>query len=297
MKKIFCIGHATYDITIPIESFIIENTKTRFETFYECGGGPAATAAYLLGKWGQNVYFIGTLGNDYYKDKIIEEFKSVNVNTDLIDINNYGKTTFSYILANKNNGQRTVVSVKDKNLKYSKPNLAEKVDIILIDGTDYDIALNIIKNNPQAIKIIDAGRNTKEVIELAKQVDYLICSKSFAKEYTNINIDNNELSLLKKAYDLLEKGFKNKIAITLESAGVFTKEGDEYIQIEGIKVKPIDTTGAGDIFHGAFTYFITNNYDYITSLKYANITAGLSVTKIGTRNSIFDLNKVINYEN
>lgn len=296
MKKIICIGHATYDITIPIEAYPLENTKTRYDIYYECGGGPAATAAYLLGKWQQDISFIGTLGDDYNGQKILAEFQSVGVKTTLIDINSSIKTTFSYILANKSNGKRTVISVKDKNLKYSKDYLVTDADVILVDGTDHQIALQTIINNPNAIKIIDAGRNTEEVIKLAKQTNYLICSKEFAKNYTNINIDNNDLSLLKKAYDILAKSFHNKIAITLEAAGVFTKDNDEYYQIEGIKVKSIDSTGAGDIFHGAFTYFIANNYDFITALKYANITAGLSVTKIGTRNSIFELSEVLNYD-
>lgn len=295
MKKIICIGHATYDVTIPVDSYPTENTKTRYNKFYECGGGPAATAAYLLGKWQQDVSFIGTLGNDHNGEQIIAELQKVGVKTDLIDINNTIRTTFSYILANQTNGKRTVISVKDKDLKYSK-NLDIKADVLLVDGTDTEIALKTLLNNPEALKIIDAGRSSDEVIKLAKKVDYLICSKDFAKNYTKINIDNNDLSSLKKAYDILEKGFHNQIAITLEDQGVFTKDHDEYYLIEGIKVKAIDSTGAGDIFHGAFTYFIARDYDFLSALKYANITAGLSVTKIGTRNSIFSLEEVLNYD-
>jgi sugar/nucleoside kinase (ribokinase family) len=60
-----------------------------------------------------------------------------------------------------------------------------------------------------------------------------------------------------------------------------------------IKVTPIDSTGAGDIFHGAFTYCIAKGYDIEKTLKISNITAGLSVTKIGGRNSVFPLEEVM----
>ena len=61
-----------------------------------------------------------------------------------------------------------------------------------------------------------------------------------------------------------------------------------------MNVKPIDTTGAGDIFHGAFTYGIVSKMNYEEIIKLSNIAAGLSVTKLGSRNSIFTLEEVIN---
>ena len=57
-------------------------------------------------------------------------------------------------------------------------------------------------------------------------------------------------------------------------------------------MKAVDTTGAGDIFHGAFTYSIANNYDMIKTLKFSNISGALSVTKIGGQYSIPSLEAV-----
>ena len=48
----------------------------------------------------------------------------------------------------------------------------------------------------------------------------------------------------------------------MEAAGSFTMINNEYEIIPSIKVKALDSTGAGDIFHGAFTYFIATNYPY-----------------------------------
>lgn len=63
----------------------------------------------------------------------------------------------------------------------------------------------------------------------------------------------------------------------------------------GLKVNAVDTTGAGDIFHGAFTYGIANNFDMEKTITLANIAAGLSVTKIGSRLSIPTLSEVLDY--
>ena len=59
--NVLCIGHATYDVVIPVSDYPIENTKNRVDECLYCGGGPAANAAYLLSKWGVNTYFCGVV--------------------------------------------------------------------------------------------------------------------------------------------------------------------------------------------------------------------------------------------
>ena len=97
--KVLCIGHATYDVVIPVSSYPVENTKNRVGSEICCGGGPAANAAYLLGKWGIDTYFCGLVGNDYEGNIIENELKSVNVNTDYLVKDDNFKTTKSYFFS------------------------------------------------------------------------------------------------------------------------------------------------------------------------------------------------------
>ena len=71
--------------------------------------------------------------------------------------------------------------------------------------------------------------------------------------------------------------------------------GNEIKIMPGLNVQAVDTTGAGDIFHGAFTYGIANNFDMEKVVTLANIAAGLSVTKMGSRLSIPNLSEVLDY--
>ena len=68
--KFVCVGHSTYDITLPVSEFPEENKKTRIKESIECGGGPAANGAYLLAKWGEDVKMVSIIGKDYYGDKV-----------------------------------------------------------------------------------------------------------------------------------------------------------------------------------------------------------------------------------
>ena len=280
--KILCLGHATYDITLPLDEYPIENTKNRVQERIECGGGPASTAAYLLGKWGANVYFAGIVGNDFYGHKIKEEFESVNVNTEYLELRNNHSTTSSFVLANKQNGSRTTFAYKPKKVEMNKFELDFDPDVILIDGQEYEMSKYLLNKYPNSLTIIDAGRDTNEVIELCKMVKWVACSKDFAEKVTNMEINYDNFETLKNVYSKLKELFKNEVVITLEDNGCLYN----YEIIKSVKLKSIDSTGAGDIFHGALTYYLANGYDPKFALQLANYAGAISVSRVGTRNSI-----------
>ena len=148
----------------------------------------------------------------------------------------------------------------------------------------------------EAKKIIDAGSLRENTIELAKMVDYVVCSHDFAEQYTKSKIDFNDMKTLIDIYDKLKREFKNNIIITLEDKGCFTYD-DGYKMVPSIKVEAVDTTGAGDIYHGAFTYCVAHDYDILTTMKISNITGALSITRMGGRNSIFPLEEIMDKYN
>lgn len=292
--KYVCLGHATYDTTLPINNYPTENLKYRIERKIECGGGPASNAAYLLAKWKEDTTFIGIVGNDYYGQNIIKEFNHIGVHTDYIEKNSNINTDSSYIISNLANGSRTILTSQSKKIEALNDEIDIKdADVILVDGEHPESAKELLKNNPTAISVIDAGRCTKQVIELCKMVQYVVCSKDFAEEFTKIEIDDKDLNTLITAYEILKSNFQTTVVITLEAAGSFTKIETDYKIIPSKKVKAIDSTGAGDIFHGAFTYFISKNYSLEKTIQLASITGAISVTRIGSRYAIPSLEEVI----
>lgn len=293
VMTVLCIGNATYDTTIPMEGFPLENSKNRVKARVECGGGPASNAAYLLGKWGIETYFAGAVGNDAHGKKILEEFTSVDVNCEYLELNSDFPTPTGFIIANVLTGTRTVLTYRPGELHLNNSNIGLKPDIILVDGQEYKVSKKCMEDNPDAISIIDAGRVTKEVVDLAKMADYLVCSKKFAEEFTGITIDFNNMDTIIALYKKMTETFTNEIIITLEEKGCLFRKNNTIKLIASLKTKPVDTTGAGDIFHGAFTYCIAKGYDVEKSLKIANITGALSVTKIGGRNSVPALDEVL----
>lgn len=286
--RAMCIGNVVYDTLYIMDSFVEENNKYRVKSVVKSVGGPACTAASLLSMWGVFTYFSGVVGNDYVGKKIINELHDIRVNTKYLEVNKNISTKESVVIVNKSSSTRTILS-QDLDVNLSKK-LNTFVDLILMDGQEYDKSIELINNNLSAIKIIDAGRCTDKIVSLCKMVDYVICSISFIEEYTGIKLDLNDYSTLESIYEKA-RDFKNLI-ITLEDKGALYKD-DKIRIVPTINVNTIDTTGAGDVFHGAFSYFIMHGFDIKECITLSNIAASLSTTKIGGKNSIPSLDDVM----
>lgn len=297
-KNYVCVGHSTYDITLPMNEYPTENIKYRLDKHVECGGGPASNGAYLLAKWGEQTTLLSIVGDDYYGKLILEDFKKIGANTKYIELKKGHQTSSSYIIANMSNGSRTILTSKKDPIRKLEQDVTINADVILLDGEHPETALKVLVDNDHkdVISVLDAGRLNKDTRLLGKLVTYLVCSKDFAEEFAEMKINYDDMNTVVVCYEKLKKYFDTNIIITLESYGSFTEINGEYKRIPSVEVKAIDSTGAGDIFHGAFTYFIGNGYPLEKAIHYASITGAISVTRIGSRFSIPDLNEVLEYD-
>lgn len=296
--KVLVIGHSSYDISCPVDEYPVENTKYRLSESYTCGGGPAGNAAYLLGKWGVETYYAGVVGSDDFGSKIKKEFESIGVNTEYLETNYEKPTSVSFIMINKKNGSRTLFNISGERPGLKRYEFTMDPDIVLIDGHEYNASLYALNKYRDKISVIDAGRITPELLELCKYCKYIVSSKGFAETVTKTKIDYANPNSLVQVYTQLKNKYpKSEIVVTLEDKGALYAVNNEIKIMPGIKVTPVDTTGCGDIFHGAFTFALSKGFDLEKCVRYANITAGLSATKIGARLSIPSYTEVSNYYN
>ena len=294
--KVLCVGNSAYDITSVVEDFPLENVKYRVLEQVECGGGSCGNSAYLLAKWGIDTFYVGLVGNDLYGKKIRDEYRGVGVNLDYLQISNDYKTTVSNIIVNKKNGSRTILCYHPNNRQMDKVDIDINPDYIYLDGREIGMAFDVLNKYPNATSIIDAGSNKKEIRELCKLCNYVVCSKDFMESVSGFSLD--DISNLDNAFKVLEDEFNTNIIVTLEHLGcAYKDELGKVVIVPSIQVKAIDTTAAGDIFHGAFTYALMNGFKMYDALKFANIAGAMSVTKLGGRNSIFELKDMMKVYN
>ena len=296
--KALVIGHSSYDISCPVDGYPVENTKYRLNESISCGGGPAANAAYLLGKWGVETYYAGVVGSDDFGSKIKKEFENIGVHTDYLETNYEKPTSLSFIMVNKQNGSRTLFNIAGERPSMKKSDFTVDPDIILFDGHEYAASVAAINKYPNAITVIDAGRITPELLELCKITKYVVTSKGFAETVAKMKFDFSNPNSLVQVYTAVKNKYpKSEVVITLEDKGCLYAVNNDIRIMPALKLKPVDTTGAGDIFHGAFTYGLSKGFDLEKCVRYANIAAGLSTQKMSARLSIPSLVEVSNYYN
>lgn len=291
MKKVCCVGQSVYDMTYPVYEDVIENKKYRITEKFECMGGPATNAAYLNAKWGNETSIISRVGDDLYGKKIISGLREIGVNTEFMKICGQS-TSVSAIISNLSNGKRTIFNcpANKEDINFQYPN---DVDVILVDGHELKASLEILDTFPNAKSIIDAGTYKPELKELISKVDYLICSEDFAKQYTNLEFHPNDRDSITIVFEKLKKLNNKQIVVTMGEKGLIYEKNGVINHIEAFECEPLDTTGAGDIFHGAFAYCLAKDYTLEESLKISSMTSAISVETMGGQVSIPQLEKVI----
>ena len=294
MNEIICIGNTSYDITAYIDGYPEENNKYMTHDFNECTGGPAANASYLIAKWGEKSVIVSLIGTDVYSRISKETLSSRGVDTSNLIMDPEIKSAISLITVNRENGSRTLINRNklDQITDPSAVNLDKyKPAVLLFDGYELDTSLRAMEMFPDALSVLDAGSLRKETEILAGKADYLVCSEKFAGSYTGIDNLHTEKNY-KKAFEILEKLCPNTVVITIGEKGMIYKKNNDAARMPSFKINPLDTTGAGDIFHGAFAYGLLKKMDIESNLKFSSAAAALSACRRGGMTSIPELDEV-----
>ena len=296
MIDILCMGHSAYDIHFYLDEYPEEDRKYITKKGTDCGGGPAANAAYLLSKWRLNAGYGGIVGMDIFGRAVREELEAAETDLTFLQVRQNFATPRSGVIINSRTGTRTLINMRDENP--DAPIFIDQVwesvspQVLLADGHYFGLALEAIKRFPDAPFILDGGSLHEGTETLAPKADYLIVSEAFACSLTGVKSLESEDDLLKAAESVGELNGRYA-AVTLGGRGVVYSSPEGKGFVPPFPVKAVDTTGAGDIFHGAFAYCIFWGMDFLESLEFSSLTASMSAVKNGGRTSIPELDDVL----
>lgn len=288
--SVLAIGISVYDTTVVMDEDIVVDSKHRVKGRYECAGGNASNAACVCGKWGLTTYMMARVGKDACGNAILNSFQSMDVNVDHMMVLDHYQTSASFIINHQHTGQRTIINYQDE-LKEVVFTLPENVDFILLDAHEEKVGMEAFKKFKDVPSMLDAERANPLTLKYAKEVDYIVGSEIFAKEYTGLEIkEANYQAIIDKVRALNNK----HVVITLGDKGLIYEIDGKAKHMDAFKVDVVDTTGAGDIFHGALTYALHEKMDYEEALRFASMTSAISVTRKGGSTSIPTIDEVKN---
>ncbi|HXK59775.1 MAG TPA: PfkB family carbohydrate kinase [Acidobacteriota bacterium] len=267
------------------------NSKIQMEALFKMGGGQVATAAAMCARYGMRVRYIGRVGDDEIGKFSLDDLHKEPMEV-LVDVVNDAFSQFSIIIVDRVTGERTIIWDRDPKLQcldYEIPreHIVEG-QLLHIDGHDQAAAIKVARwARAAGMKVsIDIDKVQPGVEELLELVDFVLPSQHFVMQFAGTKD-------WKKGVRTLATVTKGFIGVTCGSAGSAALWENEIFQIPGIKVQAVDTTGAGDVFHGGFIYGLFQNWSVQRCLRFANVAGALSCTRLGARASIPTLDSVL----
>ena len=277
-KGIF-VGLSTIDIIYTVSGQPAPNNKITAQSQQIIVGGPATNAALTFAFLGGTTTLVSPVGRHPLAAVIKDECSQFGI--DLVDLvpDSQEAPPISSVWVDSE-GRRSVVSAnaagRTIQVAIIDPVRLTGLGALLIDGH----AMQACQAWAEAAKaagvsvILDGGSWKPGTDKLLKNVDVAICSADFLPPGCVVESD---------VFDYLHAAGVRNIAITHGAAAIQYVAGSGFGVIEVPRVEAVDTTGAGDIFHGAFCFFHAAGYEFDLALRKAAIIAAESCRYRGTR--------------
>ncbi len=295
-----------FDIIAIGEALVELSTDTKLsfaQSLNKYYGGDCLASAIAALRLGSKVGFITKIGDDAFKNFLLENWTDEGLDISQVKITN--EPNGLYLIARPNIEEKEVVyytkkiapskiSIDDISQDYLKqtkiiyssgitqclsPSASEAVSFAFKIAKENDIMTAYDPNYNEALMTPqDAKQNFESVIE---NVDILFLNTKY--DTLNVLELNSVENIIKSLWD---RGVSTVVIKATDKGGYYTGNNGNIVFTEFYTKSVIDTTGAGDVFNGAFLHGITHGMSAIESTKLAAITAGLQAKGIGAIKSI-----------
>ena len=278
------VGLNATDTFIPVAHYPARGSKVEFRSATVLPGGQVATAMIACQQWGLRTRYVGKVGDDRPAELHRAEFARAGVEVHLFTAPGCPSQQ-AFILVD-DSGERTVLWKRDDRLTLRPEELQQdwivNARALHVDGHDTTAAATAAAWARAAnIPVIaDVDDLYPGVETLLKTVDFLITSRDIPGRLM-------QEPDLKKSLPALQKRFGSRLtAATLGEEGVLAWDGTQFHYAPAFRIQPVDTTGAGDIFHAAFIYALLQGWPLPRQLDFACAAAALNCTALGARAGI-----------
>ena len=286
------LGLNATDTLILVPRFPAYAGKAPYVRELTSAGGQVATAMVACARLGLSARYIGAIGDDHRGQFQWDSLQSTGVNLDRVLRREGCPSQSAYIVVDQSTGERTVFWRHPECLRIAPEEIAEEdissARLLLIDGHDplsraraaaiaraYDIPV-----------VVDVDTIYEGFERVLPNVDYFVASSEFPAAWTGHADPFHALEILQNRYGM------KVAAMTLGEHGSLARVDGEFVYAPAYVVDCVDTTGAGDVFHGAFCYAVLKGMPMPEALEFSNAMAALNCTALGARGGICGLEAI-----
>jgi sulfofructose kinase len=287
------IGQCSWDYLALVDRFPPEDTKKEVLRWEEQGGGPVATALVALRRLGMSTRFHGVVGEDPAGERIQESLKAEGVDAGGLLLRPGATSQTAFIVAEQATGRRTIYwrrpSGAPLGAKELGPAFLKGARFLHLDGLMAEASLHAAREARRRSipAMLDAGRLREGMLDVAREVPFVVASEEFARDL-GMRAGGEE-EFLRRA----EGMFPGTFTVTLGARGSLTRTPvGRVFHVPAFEVEAVDTTGAGDVFHGGYIYGLLRGWELLRTVRFAAALAALACRRPGGRAGIPGLTEV-----
>lgn len=293
MKRILVFGSFNYDMTARVEDFPKPGQTILGLSFTTGPGGKGSNQAIAAHRAGADVSFATKVGMDSFGDSAFDTFSKEGIDTSCIIRDNHFPTSSAFITVHSGSGQNMIVVNRGACSNISTQDISGISDKI----RDSDILLTQLETNLSAVEevILTAKKHGALVIlnpapaaQISENIyintDIITPNETEAETLTGISI--SDISDMEESAGLLISRGVKTVILTLGSKGAFVSNGSSSYLVPAFPAKAIDTTGAGDVFNGAFAAAMSQGFQLLDAVSFACAAGAISVTRNGAALSV-----------
>jgi len=279
------VGLNAADTIIRLPHFPAFNSKVEFHVSEVLLGGQVATALTACARWGLQARYVGKIGGDSYGLMQQNAMREAGIEAHWVVVPDC-QSQSSFILVDEPTGERTVLWKRDSRLELLPAEIQREwivqAKLLHVDGHDCAAAAAAARwARSESIPVTADLDNLYPGVEaLLENVDFAVTSREFPARLCGEN------DLLVSLPRIASRFGCRVTAATLGTEGVLAWNGSRFHYSPAFDLTPVDTTGAGDIFHAAFAFGLLAGYELSRSLEFSCAAAGLSCMAMGARGGI-----------
>ena len=280
------VGLNATDTLLVVPHFPAYAGKVPFHEEVVSPGGQVASALVACARLGLRTKYIGTVGDDERGRIQLESLRQAGVDIEHVQLRRNCANQSAYIIIDRSTGERTVLWRRDDCLRIDPeqilPEQIAGARLLHIDGHDtpaVERAAAIARSRGIPVTV-DVDTIYHGFDRVLPQVDYLVASSEFPTAWTGQSDPFKALELMQCEYGM------KVAAMTLGAHGALARVDGKFFYSPAFVVNCVDTTGAGDVFHGAFCYAVLQEMPMREALEFSNAMAALNCTALGARGGI-----------
>lgn len=284
MKPLACVGIAVLDKIFQVDSLPSTGGKYVARGYREVGGGPAATAACAIARLAGSVQLMARIGDDASGRTVIDELAKYEVDTSRVHRIKGASTALSAVFVD-DTGERMIVNYQDRSLD-RRTSWMKKIDFAQFSAVLADVrwpegAIFSLTSARRAgvPSMLDADVSPDDIAPMVALADHAVFSQPGLVRFTGT--ENIE-----QALRLAESRGSGRVYVTAGGKGCYWLENGALQHEPSHAVTVVDTTGAGDVFHGAMLLAIAEGRETRSAVRFACVAAALKCTKAGGRSGI-----------